>query len=338
MSRRGAISTGVTAVAAVVLFGVCLWHGSVDIPAGEVWRALTGGDVSREAWRVIVTESRLPMALTALFAGAGLSVAGLQLQTAFDNPLAGPSILGVSTGGSLGVALVMLAMGGSVAGVGGSIGAIAGALAGSGAVLAVLIGMSRVVKSGAMLLIAGIMVGYLASSAISLLGFFATARGLQGYVVWGLGTFSSTGFDRLWWLAAPVGLFLAASMLLVKPMDALLLGERYAASMGVNVRRIRGTLIVVSGVLTASVTAFCGPVGFLGLAVPHIARFVTGSSAHGTLLPATAMAGAGTGLLCAALTTIPTTGVLPVNAITPMVGVPVILYIILCRRRLHYFN
>lgn len=338
MTRRAAIPLSLTAIASVVLLAVCLWHGSVAIPAGEVWNALTGGEVSREAWRIIVVESRLPMALTAILAGAGLAVAGLQLQTTFDNPLAGPSILGVSTGASLGVALVMLAMGGSLAGLGGSVGALAGALLGSGAVLAVLIALSRIVRSGAMLLIAGIMVGYLASSAISLLSFFATARGVQGYVVWGLGTFSSTGFDRFAWLAVPVTLTLAASLLLTKPMDALLLGERYAASMGVNVKRSRGLLLTVSGLLTAFVTAFCGPVGFIGLVVPHIARFLTGTSAHAVLLPATMLAGAATGLLCAALTVMPSSGMLPVNAITPVVGVPVILYIIIFRRRLHYFN
>lgn len=338
MTRRATLQLSLTAAAAVALFGVCLWRGSVDIPAREVWHTLTGAPVSREAWRVIVVESRLPMAITAMLAGAGLSVAGLLLQTTFDNPLAGPSILGVSTGASLGVALVMLALGGSLAGVGGSLGALAGALAGSGVVLLILIAMSRVVRSGAMLLIAGIMVGYLASSAISVLSFFATARGVQGYVVWGLGTFSSTGFDRLAWLAVPVLASLAASTLLVKPMDALLLGERYAASMGVNVRKSRVMLLAVSGALTAFVTAFCGPVGFLGLVVPHIARFLTGTSAHGTLLPATMLAGGATGLLCAALTVAPSSGVMPVNAITPLIGVPVILYIIIFRRRLHYFN
>lgn len=338
MTRRATLSLCFTAAVAVALFVVCLWRGSVDIPAREVWHALTGGPVSREAWRVIVVESRLPMALTAMLAGAGLSVAGLQLQTTFDNPLAGPSILGVSTGASLGVALVMLALGGSLAGIGGSLGALAGALVGSGAVMLILIALSRIVKSGAMLLIAGIMVGYLASSAISVLSFFAEARGIQGYVVWGLGTFSSTGFDRLAWLAVPVVIALAASFLLVKPMDALLLGERYAASMGVNVKTSRVMLLTVSGALTAFVTAFCGPVGFVGLTVPHIARFLTGTSAHGTLLPATILAGAATGLLCAALTVTPTAGVMPVNAVTPIVGVPMILYIIIFRRRLHYFN
>lgn len=337
-SLRVAIAMTLTALSGLGLAMFCLWHGSVSVPPSQVWAALTSGEVEREAWRVIVMETRLPMVLTALLAGAGLSVAGLLLQTTFDNPLAGPSILGVSTGASLGVALVMLALGGTVAGTGGSIAAIAGALAGAGGVILLLLGLSRIVRSGTMLLIAGIMIGYLASSVISLLSFYASARGVQNYVVWGLGSFSSTGFDRLAWLAVPVMLALAATLLLVKPMDALLLGERYAASMGVNVRRARAGLLLASGALTAFVTAFCGPVGFLGLVVPHIARFLTATSSHRLLLPATMLTGAVTGLLCAALTVIPAEGIFPVNAITPIVGVPVILYIILRRNRLHYFN
>ncbi len=337
-SRQTAATMLLTALLAVALAAVCLWHGSVDIPASQVWSALTGGSVDREAWRVIVLETRVPMVVTSLIAGAGLSAAGLQLQTTFDNPLAGPSVLGVSTGSSLGVAIVMLALGGSVAGVGGSIAAIAGALAGAGLVTLILLAMSRMVNSGTMLLIAGIMIGYLASSAISLLSFFAPAGGVKNYVVWGLGSFSSTGTDRLLWLAIPVAVALIGSLLLVKPMDALLLGERYAASMGVNVKLARGALLTASSALTAFVTAFCGPIGFIGLAVPHIARFLTGSSSHRTLLPATMLCGATTGLLCSALTILPSEGILPINAITPLVGVPVILYIILRRNRLHYFN
>lgn len=336
--RRASAAMTATALAAVALLAVCLWHGSVDIPASEVWAALTGGHVKREAWRVIVIETRLPMALTAILAGAGLSVAGLLLQTTFNNPLAGPSILGVSTGASLGVAVVMLLFGGAAGMLQGSLGALAGAIAGAAVVMMMLLAMSKVVSSGAMLLIAGIMVGYLASSAISLMSFFASAQGIQGYVVWGLGSFSSTGFDRLGWLGAPVIAALLGSLPLIKPMDALLLGERYAASMGVNVKAARGALLTVSGALTAFVTAFCGPVGFIGLAVPHMARFLTSSSAHSTLVPATMLTGAATGLLCAALTVMPSTGLLPVNAITPLIGVPVILYIIIRRRRLHYFN
>lgn len=337
MTRRAGITLTLLLLALPALTMLCLLTGSVDIPAAQVWAALTGGSMEHEAWRVIVLETRLPMALTALLAGAGLSVAGLLLQTTFNNPLAGPSILGVSSGASLGVALAMLALGG-VAGLGGSLGALIGALAGAAAVMCVLLGMSSVLRSATMLLIAGIMLGYLASSAISILSYYATAQGLQSYVMWGMGTFSSTGFDRLAWLAVPVCAALAGSMLLVKPMDALLLGERYAASMGVNVRAARTRLLVASGALTAFVTAFCGPIGFIGLAVPHMARFITGSSVHGVLLPATMLTGALTGLLCAVLTSLPGQGVLPVNAITPLIGVPVILYILLCRRRLHYLN
>lgn len=332
------VALWLTALAGVVLSVACLVWGSVDIPPEQVWAALTGGEVERQAWRVIVIDSRLPMTLTALVAGAALAVAGLMLQTAFSNPLAGPSVMGVSTGASLGVALVILLFGGTVAGYGGSLGALIGALIGAVGVIGVLWAMSAALKSSAMLLIAGIMVGYVTSAIISILSYFAPAAGLQGYVVWGLGSFATTSFPRLWWMLVPTLATLLISLLLIKPMDALLLGERYAESMGVGIRRVRSALLLISGALTAFVTAFCGPIGFIGLTVPHIARFLTATSSHRTLLPATILTGATTGVLCAALTLLPAQGVLPVNAVTPLIGVPVILYILLRRKHLHYFN
>lgn len=324
----------------VLLVPLCLLVGAVDIPFAGVAGALVDSPDIPETWRVIVVEARLPMALTAMMAGAALSVAGLLMQTVFDNPLAGPSILGVSTGASLGVAIVMLAAGGAIASsLGNYIATISGALAGAITVLVVLLLMSHVVKSTTMLLIVGILTGYLASSAISLLNFFATQEGVHSFVIWGMGSFSGVTLDRLGVLAGVVAVLLLLSMLMVKPLDALLLGSRYARSLGVDVIVTRNRLLFLSGALTAVVTAFCGPIGFIGLVVPHIARMAVATSRHAVLLPATALSGAVLAMGCALVSVLPgSIGVIPVNAITPVVGVPVIIYVIVARKKLHYFN
>jgi len=335
---RARIAVITTILLGIVLACGCLLIGAVDIPLKDVWLTLTGNG-GNEVYHVIVIETRLPMTLTAMTAGAALSVAGLLLQTTFNNPLAGPSILGVSTGASLGVAIVMLAAGGAIAaGLGGYLVTIAGAAAGAGVIIVLLLAMSGLVKSTSSLLIAGILLGYFASSGISLLNFYATRQGLQSFVVWGMGSFSGVTLGRLAVFALPTWGLLAVSMLLAKPLDALLLGERYATSMGINVKVVRFWLLTVSGLLTAFVTAFCGPIGFIGLIVPHIARMTTGSSTHGVLLGASAVIGAATGLLCALLSVAPGNGIIPVNALTPLVGVPVTLYILVNRKRLAYFN
>ena len=323
-----------------VLFAACLVFGSVDIPLSDVFGSLTGGEVSRATSRVIVLETRLPMACTAMLSGAALSIAGLLMQTTFDNPLAGPSILGVSTGSSLGVAIVMLALGGSIGGVmGSSLSALIGALLGAGVIMLVLLAFSSIVKNSVMLLIIGIMVSHLASSAISLLNFFSTQEGVHSYVIWGLGNFSGVTLERLPIFAALVIVSLLLSMMLVKPLNALLLGARYAENLGVNIRGTRNRLLVLSGVLTAVVTAFCGPIGFIGLIVPHIARLSLRSSNHIVLLPATALAGAVVALLCTLISVVPSaSGIIPINAITPIIGVPIIIYIIVNRKRIPYFN
>ncbi len=325
------------AACTLLLFAGCLVCGSVDIPVADVLASLGGGEV-RESWRYIVVETRVPAAFTALLAGAALAVAGLLMQTTFDNPLAGPSILGISTGSSLGVAVVMLALGGVVT-ASGQAAVLAGAIAGALAVMLLLLAMSAMVRSSVMLLIVGILIGYLASSAIALLNFFASREGVHAYVVWGLGSFSGVTLSQLPLFAAAVLLPLAASALYVKPLNALLLGSRYAESSGVSVRAVRAALLLISGVLTAAVTAWCGPVGFIGMVVPHLARLALRTSNHRMLLPATAVFGAAVGVLCRLLGVLPgSMGVIPVNAITPVIGVPVIIYIIVKRRSIFYFN
>ncbi len=326
-------------LAVIILFPLCLVYGSVHIPAADVAQSLVGGDTANPAWRFIVVEMRLPMALAALLAGAALSVAGLLLQTTFDNPLAGPSILGVSTGASLGVAIVMLGCGGAIGGLGQYVGMLAGAIVGAMSVLLLLILFSAIVRSTVMLLIVGIMVGYLASSVIALLNFFAPQEGVHGFVVWGLGSFNGLTLDSVAVMGAVTLVALVASMFMIKSLNALLLGHRYARSLGVNLRTTRNALLLLSGILTAVVTAFCGPIGFIGLVVPHITRMMVGTSNHNVLLPATALCGAAIALLCALLSVAPgASGVIPINAITPIIGVPVIIVIIIYRHKLAYFN
>lgn len=336
-SDRSAAACWTAAAASLALFAALLFVGTVEIPASEVWSAIWGG--GDESSRLIVSQLRLPMALTALLAGAGLSLAGLLLQTVFDNPLAGPSILGVSTGASLGVAVLMLLFGGAALSAGYFATLLGGALLGAAAVLGALLLFSTVVRSSAILLIIGILISYLASSAISLLNFFATQEGVHSYVIWGLGNFSGVTLDRLAVFAPSVIIPAACCFLLVKPLNALLLGDVYAVSMGVSIRATRNALLALSGILTAAVTAFCGPIGFLGLVVPHVARMACGTSNHSALLPSTLLFGGTTGLLCAFLSVWLGGGsLIPVNAITPVLSVPVIIYVILNRDRLSYMR
>lgn len=338
--NRSKIALWILSALLLILFPACLIIGSVNIPFNEVLNILIGNEATRKTWEIIVIETRLPMACTAMLAGAALSVAGLLLQTTFDNPLAGPSILGVSTGSSLGVAIVMLALGGSIGhSLGSYVSILAGALLGAGIIILTLLAFSSIVKSSIMLLIIGILVSHLASSAISLLNFFSTQEGVHSFVIWGLGNFSGVTFERLPIFASLIIIALGLSLLLVKPLNALLLGARYAENLGVNIRATRNKLLILSGVLTAVVTAFCGPIGFIGLIVPHIARLALKSSNHIVLLPATALCGAVIALLCSLISVLPiSSGVIPINAITPIIGVPIIIYIILNRKRILYFN
>ena len=313
-----------------------LFFGSVSIPSAQVWRVLTGGEAEKSSWTYIILESRLPQMLTAMVCGASLATAGLLLQTAFRNPLAGPSILGITNGAGFGVGVVMLVTGG-VINIGGStvagyLAVVTGAFIGAMAVIVLLLAFASVVRSNMMLLIVGIMVGYLVSSLVMLLNFFATSDNIHSYVMWGMGSFSDVSPQTLpfFIIASSVGLLLA--LLLVKPLNALLLGDAYAENLGISIRRVRLLLLVSTGILSAVSTAFCGPVAFLGLAVPHMARLATGTSNHQTLMPATILCGALTALACNLICVMPQGSVIPINAVTPLFGTPVIIYI-MCRNR-----
>lgn len=341
--RRYVVTIVALTLLLVLLALACLVFGSVDIPVGSITDILTGKGSGNKAWDIIILQSRIPMIATAALAGAALSISGLLLQTTFNNPLAGPSILGVSSGAGLGVAIVILALGGSLGGffgesMGSYMAVLVGALLGAGVVLAVLIAFSAIVRSNTMLLIIGILVSYLTSSVVQLLNSVATEEGVHNYVSWGFGNFSGVSVAQMPIYAGVIILALIGSALMVKPLNALLLGARYARNLGINVSRTRNILLIITGVLTAVVTAFCGPIGFIGLVVPHIARMSLGTSNHSRLLPATILAGADIALLCAVASVSSPHGIIPINAITPIIGVPIILYIILNRRRIQYFN
>lgn len=324
-------------ISIIVLFAANLLMGAVDIPAADVMAILFGRESDHTAWNYIVLESRLPQAVTAMFCGASLAVSGLMLQTAFRNPLAGPSIFGINSGASVGVALVMLLWGGSISteafSLSGFVAVLTAAFVGAMLVLALIMLLSLVVKDNVMLLIAGIMIGYIASSAISLLNFFATEEGVQSYMVWGLGNFGGVSLDRLPLFIGVSAFGLLVAILMVKPLNALLLGDQYAQNLGFNIKRVRHLLLFVTGLLAAITTAFCGPVAFIGLAVPHIARLILGTENHRKLLPATILTGAATAMLANLVCILPgDNGVIPLNAVTPFLGAPVIIYVIAKRK------
>ena len=335
--NRGALYCLGLSLVIVVLFILNLLTGSVSIPASEVIRILLGEESEKASWQFIVLQSRLPQAITALLCGAALAVSGLLLQTAFRNPLAGPSVFGINSGAGLGVALVMLLFGGGLS-VGslqlsGFAAILLAAFIGAMAVMAVIFFFSTLVRNSVMLLIIGIMIGYISNSAISLLNFFATDEGVKSYMVWGMGSFSGVSMANMPVFAGVTLLGLFASLLLIKPLNALLLGDRYAENLGVDILRVRNWLLIVTGLLTAVTTAFCGPVAFIGLAVPHIARLLLSTDNHRVLLPATILCGAVVALVCNLLCFLPgETGVIPLNAVTPLIGAPVIIYVIASRR------
>lgn len=324
-------------IALVALTIANLVMGAVDIPAQQVWQILTGGDCEKASWQYIVMESRVPQTVTAMLCGAALAVSGLLLQTCFRNPLAGPSILGITNGASLGVAIVILVCGSVInfpAGGGpgevlaGFITIVIAAFIGAMTIIAMLLALTSVVRNNLMLLIVGIMVSYLTSSIVSLCNFFANADNVHSYVMWGMGSFSDVTLQQLPFFSGLCIIGLILAFLLVKPLNLLLLGENYATNLGLNIRSTRRMILISTGILTAVVTAFCGPVAFIGLAVPHIARLLTGTSNHTVLLPATILCGAVIALLCNIICIIPGNIVIPLNAVTPIFGAPVIIYII----------
>ncbi len=335
MNKGVIYSTGLTLVI-VVLFILNLMMGSVSIPVEDTIRILMGEGSVKPSWQYIILESRMPQALTAILCGGALAASGLMLQTAFRNPLAGPSIFGINSGAGLGVALVMLFLGGSISAgsvsLSGFVAVLTAAFVGAMAVMTLIFFFSTIVRNHVMLLIIGIMIGYISNSAISLLNFFATDEGVRSYMVWGMGSFGGVSMRMMPVFASITLLGLLGCLLLIKPLNALMLGDRYAENLGVNIIRTRNWLLIVTGILTAVTTAFCGPIAFIGLAVPHITRLLLTTDNHRSLLPATILMGAVIALLCNLITVLPgETGVIPLNAVTPLIGAPVIIYVIIKR-------
>lgn len=324
--------------AILVMFVLNLLWGAVHIPVRTVMQIIAGDDTVNATWRFIVLQFRLPLALTALLAGGALAVCGLLMQAVFKNPLADPSILGVSSGAGLGVAVVMLFFGGGLVvdglSVAGFMAAILAALMGAIAVTLLMLVISNIVGNSSLLLIAGVMVGYLTSSLIMLLNFSATDDGLRSYMYWGMGNFSSVSLKLQPMFSLVIAASMAISLLLIKSLNLNILGDKYAQNLGVNTRRLRTSVLLLTGIMTAVVTAFCGPIAFIGLAAPHISRLLFRTDDYRVLLPATVFVGSNVALLCSLLCTLPSNGTLiPVNAVTPFVGVPVILYIMLRKNK-----
>ena len=319
--------------ACAVLFMTALLVGSVPIALADVQAALFNPDGSTSAR--IVREVRLPGALTALASGMGLAVAGALMQTLFRNPLAGPSVLGISSGSSLGVALVMLAQPlWSSLPLPRDLWLVFAAFGGGMAVLLVVLLADRRMGNAVSLLIIGLMIGHLCSALISVLQVAGSAPALKGYVLWGMGSFSGVGSDRLVWLLLPVALGIVGAFLLVKPLNALLMGSEQAATLGIAVSRARRSIMIITGLLAGSITAFCGPIAFLGLVTPHIARALFRTSDHQRLIPATALIGGALALFCEVLVRLPLVhGALPLNAVTSLLGAPVVVWVLISGQR-----
>jgi len=324
-----------------MIFILSLALGSVNIPLNEIIRILLGGEASRESWMNIVLKFRLPKALTATLAGAALGVGGLMMQTFFRNPLADPFALGVSSGASLGVALAVLSVG-TVGGtllagfsLMGDLGLALAASLGAVIVLVIVLSMAQRVQDNLALLILGLMFGYLTSAMVSLLLYFSVAERIQAYINWTFGSFGGVSWGQMPLLAGGVGIGLLLALLMPKSLNALLLGEAYAHSLGADVKLTRIGIIVSTALLAGSVTAFCGPIGFLGTAVPHLCRIGLRTSDHRTLVPASILVGAICALIAALIAEVPGSNiVLPLNAVTALFGAPVVIFIVLRQRRL----
>lgn len=321
----------------VLLFAANIFFGSVDIPTSEIIDILAGNDPQRESWRMIILNSRLPQAVVAMLCGMALSAAGVMLQTLFNNPLAGPEVFGINSGAGLGVAVVMLLLQGSfVAGsmnIAGYFAILAGAFIGALAITGIILLFSLMLRGNIFLLIAGMALSYLTSSLIALLNYFSTAEGVHSYLIWGMGNFGGVSLQQLPLFATISMIAILCTLLMMKPLNALLLGEIYAENLGINTGRIRWIILLLTGLLTAIVTSFCGPISFIGLAVPHIARLLLKSNNHRLLLPSTLLTGGCVTLLCNMLCHLPgESGLIPLSAITPLIGAPIIIYVVLKSR------
>lgn len=340
MKRSTTFRMVVIVAAILFLIFLNLILGSVSIPLKSVWNVIIHSGGEPVTWQNIIWKSRFPQALTALVAGAGLAVSGLLMQTVFRNPLAGPSVLGISSGASMGVAFVVL-LSGSLGGVAlsklGVIGEVAlsiAAIIGSLSVMALIVYVSQKVKGNVTLLIIGVMIGYVANAVIGVLKFFSVEEDIRAYVIWGLGSFSRVSGNQMLLFVVIMAFLLPLSFLLIKTLNLMLLGDGYARNLGLNIKQARLLVITAAGVLTAIVTAYCGPVIFLGLAVPHLCRSMFQTSDHRVLMPAALFTGAALALACNLIARLPGfEGALPVNSVTALVGAPVVASVLFRKRK-----
>ncbi len=322
-----------------LFFMLNLMMGSVAIPMREVFSILFTDENTSEVWTNIIMKTRLPQTLTALACGSGLAVAGLEMQTVFHNPLAGPSVLGISSAASLGVAFVVLlsgTLGGGIIsrfGLFGNTALTFAAIIGALSVMALIMWLAQKVESNVTLLIVGVMIGYIATAIIGVLKYFSTEEDIRAYVIWGLGSFARVTGGQVYVFCGLMAVLLPLSMLLAKPLNMLLLGEQYARNLGLNLQRSRLLIISSAGILVAIVTAYCGPIMFLGLAVPHICRGLFSTADHRILLPATLFCGASLALVCNLIARLPGfEGALPINSVTALIGAPVVLWVLLGKK------
>lgn len=324
----------------LILFAVNLVVGTISIPLKSIGHILWGSDSESIIWTNIIWKSRFPQTLTALVAGAGLSISGLQMQTIFRNPLAGPSELGISSGASLGVAFIIL-LSGNIGGVAlsrlGFVGEVAvsvAAIIGAMAVMLIIVAISQRVKGNVILLIIGVMIGYIATAIIGVLKFFSNDEDVRAYVIWGLGSFAKVSEAQVYTFVSLMAILIPLSFLLIKTLNLMLLGESYAKNLGLNMRRARFWAICCSCIITAIVTAYCGPIVFLGLAVPHLCRTLFTSSDHRVLMPAVTLTGAALALLCNLIARMPGfEGALPINSVTALIGAPIVISVLFGKRK-----
>lgn len=324
----------------LIFFFLNLILGTISIPLRSIWNILFASGDESVIWQNIIWKSRFPQTLTALVAGAGLSISGLQMQTVFRNPLAGPSELGISSGASLGVAFIVL-LSGSIAGTAlsklgffGEMAISVAAILGAMAVMTIIIAISQRVRGNVILLIIGVMIGYIATAIIGILKFFSNDEDVRAYVIWGLGSFSKVSGNQVYTFVCIMAILIPLSFLLIKTLNLMLLGEGYARNLGLNIKRARLSIITCSCILTAIVTAYCGPIVFLGLAVPHLCRSIFASSDHRILMPAVTLTGAALALFCNLIARMPGfEGALPINSVTALIGAPIVISVLFGKRK-----
>ncbi|WP_165021796.1 iron ABC transporter permease [Dysgonomonas sp. ZJ279] len=341
MSRKQNILFFILIIASIILFFILnLILGTISIPPSSIGKILFNVGDEPIIWQNIIWKSRFPQTITALVAGAGLAISGLQMQTVFRNPLAGPSELGISSGASLGVALMIL-LSGSIGGIAlskigffGEIAVSVAAILGAFAVMLLIIAISQRIKGSVILLIIGVMIGYIANAIIGVLKFFSNDEDVRAYVIWGLGSFSKVSGDQVYTFVAIMLVLIPLSFLLIKTLNLMLLGDSYARNLGLNVRWARLYVITCSCVITAIVTAYCGPIVFLGLAVPHLCRTIFQTSDHRILVPAVTFMGASLSLFCNLVARMPgMEGALPINSVTALIGAPIVISVLFGKRR-----